>query len=330
MKLSLPEAGTVFAGAHDRRVAAGRHAGDAGRRPAARRGGRRGSRPSPRCATPSRAPAACGCPRARCAALASLLGRPAQARRRRRRRARPPQRDAPPRPHGDDRDRADDRRGARDRRHRRGHGPAGHDPRLARATASPPTHVVTGADGWSPIDPAVARRRSRDAGMRRHDVRQDRALAFGEKEIVNARSRRRLAASTGWQGDDAVAAGARAPTARSSTRAGRRSTASRSATRSRSPRRRATKLDLTVRGIEHSPVIDALGPRPDHDRPRRPTTARSRTSAAFSRSPPAATRRAALGGFPDAKVADHGGFVDEQLATWTRSWPSSTCCWRWP
>ena len=48
--------------------------------------------------------------------------------------------------------------------------------------------MVTGADGWSPTDPAVAedaRRRAR-RGQGVTAIRQDGALAFGGKEIVNS------------------------------------------------------------------------------------------------------------------------------------------------
>jgi putative ABC transport system permease protein len=49
------------------------------------------------------------------------------------------------------------------------------------------THVVTGADGWSPTDPAVARDLASAPGVQRvTSIRQDGALAFGGKEIVNS------------------------------------------------------------------------------------------------------------------------------------------------
>ena len=49
------------------------------------------------------------------------------------------------------------------------------------------THVVTGADGWSPTDPAVAKTLASTPGVDGVTaVRQDGALAFGDKETVNS------------------------------------------------------------------------------------------------------------------------------------------------
>ena len=49
------------------------------------------------------------------------------------------------------------------------------------------THVITGADGWSPTDPAVARAVAEAPGIDGVTaVRQDVGLAFGDKEIVNS------------------------------------------------------------------------------------------------------------------------------------------------
>ena len=64
--------------------------------------------------------------------------------------------------------------------------------------------MVTGADGWSPTDPAVERR-SRSAGIDVTGVHQDRALAFGDKETVNAIDAATPGCpSTGCEGDDRV------------------------------------------------------------------------------------------------------------------------------
>ncbi len=49
------------------------------------------------------------------------------------------------------------------------------------------THVVTGADGWSPTNPAVAKDLASTPGVQGvTSIRQDGALAFGGKEIVNS------------------------------------------------------------------------------------------------------------------------------------------------
>ena len=258
MGLALPEAGTVFAARTIVVAAARRHARHARRRPAAglagdpRRAGRgaaRGRRP---------APAACGSRRARCAALASLLGRPAQA--------------------------LGGAAGGLARRN------AMRQPGRTMTTAAALTigvalvtlvtvvaaglkdttrgaleqrigasHVITGADGWSPTEPAVERALARAGDVT--GIRQDRGLAFGDKETVNAIDPATSAGCSPSTGSRATTACRRssAPTARSSTRAGRPSTGSASATRSRSRRRTARSSTLTVRGIEHSPVIDAMG-----------------------------------------------------------------------
>ena len=100
-------------------------------------------------------------------------------------------------------------------------------------------YVVTGADGWSPTDPAVERAAATTGPVT--GIRQDRGLAFGDKETVNALDGDQFAFD--WVAGRRPRARRRsARTARSSTRAGRRSTASASATRSRSPPRRAPSL----------------------------------------------------------------------------------------
>ena len=112
-------------------------------------------------------------------------------------------------------------------------------------------YVVTGADGWSPTDPAIGEALA-DAGMDVTTVHQDRALAFGEKETVNA------IRGDGWrfdwvQGDDAVAAGLGADGAvvdEGWAKEHGLAVGDRFALTSAT----GTKLDLTVRGIEHSPV----------------------------------------------------------------------------
>jgi putative ABC transport system permease protein len=49
------------------------------------------------------------------------------------------------------------------------------------------THVITGADGWSPTDPAVAKSLASTPGVEGVTaIRQDVALAAGDKEVVNS------------------------------------------------------------------------------------------------------------------------------------------------
>src|SRR5215210_8632680 len=48
------------------------------------------------------------------------------------------------------------------------------------------THVVTGADGWSPLDQKVERDLAKAPGVEGvTGVRQDTGLAYGGKEVVN-------------------------------------------------------------------------------------------------------------------------------------------------
>jgi putative ABC transport system permease protein len=127
------------------------------------------------------------------------------------------------------------------------------------------THVVTGADGWSATDPAVAKALARTPGVLGVTaVRQDGALAFGQKEVVNsvdpktvgglftfdwADGNDRVLTSLpadgaivdeGWAKEQELAVGDRFSIT--------------------SPK--GNDLALTVKAIEESPVIDAfaLGP----------------------------------------------------------------------
>ena len=126
------------------------------------------------------------------------------------------------------------------------------------------THVITGADGWSPTDPAVARAVSRGARHHRRDRdppgRRARVRRQGDRELDRPGHGRRAVL---------VRVRVRAPTTRSRTSAA----TARSSTRGwatehrldrrrpvrRSPRPKGDKLALTVKAIEKSPVLDALG-----------------------------------------------------------------------
>ena len=194
------------------------------------------------------------------------------------------------------------------------------------------SHVVTGADGWSPTEPAVERALAQ-APADVTGIRQDRGLAFGDKETVNAID---PATSAGccrfdWvEGDDARAGARSAPTARSSTRAGRPSTASASATAFALTSANGTKLDLTVRGIEGSPMLDAMGLGPvTIGRARLRQGVRERAQPAPCSSRRRRSRRRALAALPDAKV-QHDGRVRRRAGRRrsTSCWRSSTCCSR--
>ena len=127
------------------------------------------------------------------------------------------------------------------------------------------THVVTGADGWSPTDPAVAKALAGTPGVQGvTSIRQDGALAFGDKEVVNSVDPKTVGGlfTFDWaEGDDSVLTGLGTDGAivdegwakEHELGVGDRFSIT-------SPG--GEKLALTVRGIEDSPVIDAiaLGP----------------------------------------------------------------------
>lgn len=171
-------------------------------------------------------------------------------------------------------------------------------------------HVITGADGWSPTDPAVGRALSA-AGMDVTTIHQDRALAFGDKETVNA------IRGDGWRfawvdGDDAVARDLGADGAvvdegwagEHGLRVG-----DRFALRSAG----GTELDLVVRGIERSPVIDVTGLGPVTVGPAAYDRAFGNRTSVFTLASDGDPARA-LAAFPDTLARSTAAFVDEQLA----------------
>ena len=173
-------------------------------------------------------------------------------------------------------------------------------------------YVVTGADGWSPTDPAIGRALA-DAGMDVTTVHQDRALAFGEKETVNA------IRGDGWrfdwvQGDDAVAAGLGddgAVVDEGWAKEHGLAVGDRFALTSAA----GTKLGLTVRGIEHSPVIDVAGLGPVTVGPAAYDRAFANEASFFTLASGDADPVRALSAFPDTKARTTGAFVDEQLSS---------------
>jgi putative ABC transport system permease protein len=179
--------------------------------------------------------------------------------------------------------------------------------------------VITGADGWSPIDPAVERAVAAAggrAGIRAvTSLRQDGALAFGSQEGVNAVDPARISALFGY---DWTAGGPQALTT-----LGRdgavldegfaRTHHLRVGSRLDITSMRGTTLHLTVRGIEDSPVLDVLGLGPI-------TISQAAYDGAFDNArnrltlvdgPVDAVNRA-LAPFPDAKVLSKAEFIDDQ------------------
>jgi putative ABC transport system permease protein len=176
--------------------------------------------------------------------------------------------------------------------------------------------VITGADGWSPIDPQTARIAAATPGVHGvSSIRQDSGLAFGKRQYVNAvdpatitklfaydyksgtaadvasLGRTGALVDEGWATDHGLKVGDRftvtAP--------------------------RGDRLSLQVRAIEHSAVLDplSLGPITISD-------------AAFAGAFDAQRNRLtlvdgggpaldkAMAAFPDAKVDTKAGFVSDQ------------------
>jgi putative ABC transport system permease protein len=174
------------------------------------------------------------------------------------------------------------------------------------------SHVITGADGWSPTEPAVERALARAGDVT--GIRQDRGLVFGDKETVNAID---PAASAGmlsfdWvEGDDGVPAGLGSDGAivdegwasEHGLAVGERFELKSA---------NGTELSLTVRGIEGSPLLDSMGLGPV-------TIGRAAYDRAFEneRSLVLLTDvddpEAALAGLPDVKVRTAAEYVDEQV-----------------
>ena len=173
------------------------------------------------------------------------------------------------------------------------------------------SYVVTGADGWSPTEPAVERTLAQAGDVT--GIRQDRGLAFGDKETVNAIDPATSAGLLGFdwvEGDDGVQAqlgsdGAIVDEGWASEHGlgvGDRFELT-SANR--------TELDLTVRGIEGSPLLDAMGLGPV-------TISRSAYDKAFENERSVilltnvANPKKVLSELPDVKVRTKAEYIDEQ------------------
>jgi putative ABC transport system permease protein len=170
------------------------------------------------------------------------------------------------------------------------------------------SHVVTGADGWSPTDPAVERALARAGAVT--GVRQDRGLAFGDKETVNAVDGDLLRfdwvagddgvpatlgadgaiVDEGWASEHDLAVGDRFALTSAN----------------------GTELDLTVRGIEGSPLLDAMALGPV-------TIGREAYDGAFENDrnalllSDAADPARALAAYPDTKVRTAAAYVDDSV-----------------
>jgi putative ABC transport system permease protein len=124
------------------------------------------------------------------------------------------------------------------------------------------TEVITGADGWSPTDPAIAAAVAKAPGVSGVTaIRQDVGLAYGDKEIVNsvdpATARGRFSFDvasgptdpiTGLGSDGAIVDEGLAKEHHLKVGDGLSVESA-----------KGTKLQLRVKAIEKSPVLDALG-----------------------------------------------------------------------
>jgi putative ABC transport system permease protein len=173
-------------------------------------------------------------------------------------------------------------------------------------------HVITAADGWSPTDPAVEKALAGAGPVT--GIRQDRGLAFGDKETVNAidTATSRGMLSFDWvQGDDSVQSQLGSDGAivdEGWAKEHRLGVGDDFALTSAN----GTRLDLTVRGIEGSPMIDSMGLGPV-------TIGRAAYDGAFENErslvllSDASDPAKALTGMPDTKVRTKAQYVDEQV-----------------
>ena len=175
------------------------------------------------------------------------------------------------------------------------------------------SHVVTGSDGWSPTEPAVERTLAKAGPVT--GIRQDRGLAFGDKETINAidpATSAGLLAFDWVEGDASVQAQLGADGAivdEGWAKEHELGVGDRFVLTSAN----GTKLDLTVRGIEGSPLLDAMALGPV-------TIARSAYDKAFENErsllllTDVANPEAVLSELPDAKPLTKAEYVDEQAA----------------
>jgi putative ABC transport system permease protein len=181
------------------------------------------------------------------------------------------------------------------------------------------THVITGADGWSPTDPAVASAVAAAPGIDGVTaVRQDVGLAFGDKEIVNSIDPATVGgrfsfdykvgsdAAVASLGSDGAIVDEGLATERGLTVGKRFDVMS----------AKGSALHLTVRAIEKSPVLDALAMGPI-------TISQSAFEAAFENNRNVVTYVSAAGSaaldralkpFPDAKAQTKAAYIDSVTA----------------
>jgi putative ABC transport system permease protein len=179
------------------------------------------------------------------------------------------------------------------------------------------TAVVAAADGWSPIDPAVERAVARAPGVDTvTSLRQDGALAFGEEEGVNAvdpSAINELFAYDLKAGDQAAVAGLGAGGALIddgwATEHGLAVGDAFTITSAN-----GTELDLTVRAIEESPVLDvlSLGPITISRQAFDVAFANERNRFTLVAGADVAALEQALAAFPEVEVSTKSEFIATQ------------------
>jgi putative ABC transport system permease protein len=179
-------------------------------------------------------------------------------------------------------------------------------------------HVIVGADNWSPIDPDIARVAAATPGVRAvSSIRQDSALAYGQREFVNAvdpATVSRLFAydlTTGTAQDVAGLGGDGAIVDEGWAKEHRLGVGDRFSITAP----RGGRLSLTVRAIENSPVLDvlSLGPITISEQAFEPNWENRRYRFTLvDGGGPGLTR--ALAGYPGAKLQTKAEFVSSQTS----------------
>jgi putative ABC transport system permease protein len=185
------------------------------------------------------------------------------------------------------------------------------------------TSVVVDKDGWTPIDPQIERAAAATPGVRSAtSIRQDGVLAYGQEEGINTLDPAQIGKvfDFDWkQGDKSVLAGLGSNGAvvdegwakehHLSVGDGFHVTSA-----------AGSRLDLEVRGIEKSPVIDALGLGPitiSREAGAAAGLKQTRNKLTLVDAPGGsgdAVRRA-LAGFPEVEVQTTKAYIDDQASS---------------
>jgi len=181
------------------------------------------------------------------------------------------------------------------------------------------THVITGADGWSPTDPAIAKALAATPGVDGVTaIRQDLALAAGDKEIVNSVDPKTVGGlfTFDWaEGSDDVLTGLGADGSivdEGWAKEHKLGVGDRFSITSPS----GEKLALTVRGIEDSPVIDAisLGPITISQAAYDGAFENRSNVLTFVKAVPGADLSAVFAAHPDAKALTKAAYKEQTTA----------------